>query len=99
MRALKRSIFNTKALLGNNECHFDSINFPTPKVEGNYVKMTPFEGRMGVGPHYLSFISNREGRGLRAYTGSTTLPNLLNHIKQLKDIANIRRFQIVTTKK
>jgi hypothetical protein len=24
----------------NNECHFDSINFPTTKVEGNYVKVT-----------------------------------------------------------
>jgi hypothetical protein len=26
--------------LVNNECHFDSINFPTTKVEGNYVKVT-----------------------------------------------------------
>jgi hypothetical protein len=46
-------------------------------------------------------VSIPEGRGLRAYTSWTTLPNLLNHIKQFKDkyIPNIRRFQTVTTKK
>jgi hypothetical protein len=52
-------------------------------------------GRMGVGPRYRSFLSIPEGRGLRAYTGWTTLPNLLNHITQFKDkyITNTRRFQ------
>jgi hypothetical protein len=56
---------------------------------------------MGVGPRYLSFLSIPGDRGLRAYTGWTTLPNLLKHIKQFKDkyIANVRRFKIVTTKK
>jgi hypothetical protein len=50
---------------------------------------------MGVGPRYRSFLGIPEGRGLRAYTGWTTLPNLLNHITQFKDkyITNTRRFQ------
>jgi hypothetical protein len=34
-------------------------------------------GRMGVGPRYLSFLSIWKGRGLRTYTGWTTLPDLL----------------------